>query len=50
MRCWFSLTGGGGVGARGVGRGAEVIESPSTTRLLLTSHRYPNYRAFREEA
>lgn len=35
---------------RGVGRGAEVIESPSTTRLLLTSHRDPNYRAFRAEA
>lgn len=34
----------------GSGRGAEVVESPSTTKLLLTSHRDPNYRAFRAEA
>lgn len=34
----------------GSGRGAEVVDSPSTTKLLLTSHRDPNYRAFRAEA
>lgn len=34
----------------GSGRGAEVVESPSTTRLLLASHRDPDYRAFRAEA